>query len=287
MKRIYVGIIAALYAVASFATTLSPITLLNPAGSTSGKVIASTGPTTAPAWTAISALGYATLASPAFTGIPTAPTAATAVATTQLATTQFVSNFLSAPPEVIGGTTPSSGIFNTLTATALNNTPIGLASPQSAVFTTLTASSTVSGAGFTSLLSPYATTASVTAAVAAVTPTVMTTYTPTVTAGSGTFTTTSATGRFYTIGKLVFFEATVTITTVGTAGGAVIVGLPATTNASGGVTSFAGHETAINGKMLTAISSASTSVMAVTNYDATAAIGAGFVLVVSGSYVSN
>ncbi|MGV7245055.1 hypothetical protein [Caballeronia sp. M23-90] len=53
MKRILVGALLALLSCASDATTLSPISLLNPAGSASGQVIASTGPSSAPAWTTI------------------------------------------------------------------------------------------------------------------------------------------------------------------------------------------------------------------------------------------
>jgi hypothetical protein len=55
-----------------------------------------------------------------------------------------------------------------------------------------------------------------------------TTYTPTVTAGSGTFTTVSATGRYKRIGKLVCVQMTITITTNGTAAANVQGTLPFT-----------------------------------------------------------
>lgn len=58
---------------------------------------------------------YAPLASPALTGTPTAPTAALATNTTQLATTAFVQNRFAEPP-AIGATTPGSGAFTTLSA---------------------------------------------------------------------------------------------------------------------------------------------------------------------------
>ena len=74
---------------------------------------------------------YAPLASPALTGTPTAPTASVGTNTTQLATTAFVLSEFATPPS-LGSTTP-----NSVSAT------------------TLTASSTVSGAGFTTLLSLY------------------------------------------------------------------------------------------------------------------------------------
>lgn len=55
-------------------------------------------------------------------------------------------------------------------------------------------------------------------------------YTPTVTALSGTFTTVSATGAYSQIGKTIFVRFTVTITTNGTAGTAVVITLPASIN---------------------------------------------------------
>lgn len=53
MKRLFAIALLALTS-AAFGATLSPIQLLNPAGSTSGQVITSTGPTTAPAWSNVS-----------------------------------------------------------------------------------------------------------------------------------------------------------------------------------------------------------------------------------------
>lgn len=61
--------------------------------------------------------GYATLASPAFTGVPTAPTAAAGTNTTQIATTAFVNSIFASPP-AIGNVTPASGKFTTLQATS-------------------------------------------------------------------------------------------------------------------------------------------------------------------------
>lgn len=55
-----------------------------------------------------------------------------------------------------------------------------------------------------------------------------TAYTPTVTAGTGTFTTVSATGAYVQIGKIVIVRGTVTITTNGTAAATVIATLPIT-----------------------------------------------------------
>jgi hypothetical protein len=44
-------------------------------------------------------------------------------------------------------------------------------------------------------------------------------WTPTVTAASGTFTTASGTGRYIQVGKLITYQATLTITTIGTGSG--------------------------------------------------------------------
>jgi hypothetical protein len=55
-----------------------------------------------------------------------------------------------------------------------------------------------------------------------------TAYTPTVTAGAGTFTTVSATSRYLLIGKLCHFYGRVSITTVGTASGSIVITLPVT-----------------------------------------------------------
>ena len=55
------------------------------------------------------------------------------------------------------------------------------------------------------------------------------TYTPTIGAQSGAFTSVSAAGRSKTIGKTVFVQITVTVTTVGSAAGYITATLPATT----------------------------------------------------------
>ncbi|WP_175040841.1 hypothetical protein [Burkholderia contaminans] len=151
MKKLITLLLAA--PVLALGATLAPIQLLNPAGSTTGQAIVSTGSSSAPTWGSVglngitdvpantvlanatnastkpaafsmpscstsssalnytsgtgigcnssinaSSLGgtaaaaYALLASPAFTGTPTAPTAAPGTNTTQLATTAFVAN---------------------------------------------------------------------------------------------------------------------------------------------------------------------------------------------------
>jgi hypothetical protein len=133
----------------------------------------------------VTGVGGALLASPIFTGTPAAPTATAGTSTTQLATTAFVGTALpvasSTAPAMDGtaavgvGTTwaradhvhPSdtsraplaSPTFTgtvTIPGGTINGTPVGATTPSTGAFTTLAASSTVSGAGFTTLLSPYA-----------------------------------------------------------------------------------------------------------------------------------
>lgn len=59
MKKVLLSLSLALYALSSAAATLSPVQLLNPAGSTSGQAIVSTGASTAPAWGNVTATALA------------------------------------------------------------------------------------------------------------------------------------------------------------------------------------------------------------------------------------
>jgi hypothetical protein len=106
-----------------------------------------------------------------------------------------------------------------------------------------------------------------------------TTYTPTVTAGSGSFTTVSASGRYLVIGKLTFAVITVTITTVGTATSYVAASLPNTANA---IYEFAGRESALTGKMLSGETAGA--IVVIRNYDNSSPAASGAVLRVSGFY---
>ena len=107
-------------------------------------------------------------------------------------------------------------------------------------------------------------------------------YTPTVTAGSGTFTTVSATGRYLRIGKLMNIQIAVTITTNGTAAGAVQATLPATAGA--GVYVLAGRETVVAGKMLQGNIAPGGTTVNIFNYDNSYSGSNGAILIVSGSY---
>lgn len=59
MKRLLTLLALTFSAAASFGATLNPVQLLNPAGSTAGQAIVSTGPSTAPAWAPVTATALA------------------------------------------------------------------------------------------------------------------------------------------------------------------------------------------------------------------------------------
>ena len=109
-----------------------------------------------------------------------------------------------------------------------------------------------------------------------------TSYTPTVTAGTGTFTTTSSTGRYMNINKLIVFELSVTITTVGTGGSSVNATLPATPN---GIYTFTGRENAVTGSPLFAVAFGTTTCFIV-NFANGFVGGNGYVLTINGTYES-
>lgn len=62
MKRILAGALAALLTFSAYATTFVPPALINPAGSTSGQVVTSTGPTTSAGWATVTPSGIGGLA---------------------------------------------------------------------------------------------------------------------------------------------------------------------------------------------------------------------------------
>ena len=86
--------------------------------------------------------------------------------------------------------------------------------------------------------------------------TTRTSYTPTVTASSGAFTTVSASGSYYDVGGVRFVDMTITITTNGTAAGLVRATLPSTPAAD--FNNGMGRETAVAGFMCGAYGFAST-----------------------------
>lgn len=108
-------------------------------------------------------------------------------------------------------------------------------------------------------------------------------WTPTVTAGSGAFTTASGTGRFKIVGTTVFWQAQFTITTIGTGAGCLFT-LPAIAQSSSAVIGSA-REAALTGLSGTAIL-ASSSQGSIARYDNgnIASGGSGTVIRASGSY---
>jgi len=111
------------------------------------------------------------------------------------------------------------------------------------------------------------------------------TYTPTVTSGTGTFTTVSATGRYRQIGKVVNFQVKVTITTNGTAAGSVNSTLPFPCTAAANYIA-AGREDGVSGKMLQGKITGGGSTILIVNYDASYPGANGAIVYINGTYES-
>jgi hypothetical protein len=102
-----------------------------------------------------------------------------------------------------------------------------------------------------------------------------TSYTPTVTASSGSFTTVSATGRWIRVGKLAVVQFTVTITTNGTAAGQILVTAPFGALASSSYMGVTRESNATGFMGYATISSGGGSSFYVANYDNTYMGGTG------------
>ena len=106
-------------------------------------------------------------------------------------------------------------------------------------------------------------------------------WTPTITATTGSFTTTSAAGRYTQIGKTVHFQVAVTITTVGTGTGAKF-SLPVT--AQSAIGTIGGYrERAVSGLTGT-VSISTTSTAIFHEYDNVQTIASGWVFQAYGTY---
>lgn len=111
------------------------------------------------------------------------------------------------------------------------------------------------------------------------------TWTPTVTAGSGTFTTVSASGRYKRIlGKTIVFSLRITITTNNTAAGYVQTALPVACANIGWYQQAVGAETSVTSKQLKVNLQSNSTNMFITNYDGTYPGGSGYTLDISGMY---
>jgi hypothetical protein len=110
-----------------------------------------------------------------------------------------------------------------------------------------------------------------------------TVWTPTVTPGTGSFTTVSATGGYFAIGKLVNFSVTITITTAGTASGAMSIPLPIGTAARPAM-AMVGETNVVGFSGYGRIASGATTIGVINKYDNTTFIGNGNVVTITGIY---
>lgn len=105
---------------------------------------------------------------------------------------------------------------------------------------------------------------------------------PTVTAGSGTFTSVSASIRTRQIAKMVFFNLVVTITTNGSAAGSVnIASMPFVTG--GAIQVVTGREAGVSGAAITGTMNANSSALTIVKYDNSYPGATGATLVLTGS----
>lgn len=106
-------------------------------------------------------------------------------------------------------------------------------------------------------------------------------WTPTITSASGSFTTTSASGRYIQIGKTVHFQVAVTITTVGTGAGARF-SLPVTAQSTvGTIGSY--RERAVSG-LTGVVTLASATLGTFFEYDNSQTIANGWIFQAGGTY---
>lgn len=108
------------------------------------------------------------------------------------------------------------------------------------------------------------------------------TYTPTVTAGTGLFTTLgTVVGRYKDIGKTRLISIVIPITTNGTAASTVVASIPNGTAAS--EQTISGRENASGGKQLQGIIASGGTTFSITNFDNTYPGGSGFRLIITGA----
>lgn len=114
MKRIFAALLASIIAPLALATTLAPVQLLNPAGSTSGQAVVSNGATSAPTWQSIvdSVIAGSGVTVSGATGNVTISIPAGGVSPTQLAT--------QAANTVLGNATASTASPTAITVTGCN-----------------------------------------------------------------------------------------------------------------------------------------------------------------------
>jgi hypothetical protein len=112
------------------------------------------------------------------------------------------------------------------------------------------------------------------------------TYTPTVTAGSGTITAYTASGRYIKQGKHIHVQILVSISNNGTGAGLIQVTLPFAVANNSQAPVGCGREDAVTGKMLQVRGIANTSNATVYTYDNVYPGDAGHSLLLSMDYIS-
>ena len=112
-----------------------------------------------------------------------------------------------------------------------------------------------------------------------------TSYVPTITAGVGTFTTVSATGRYRQIGKTVNFKLQIVITTNGTAATSISATLPVAANSTN-PSVVVGRCAAVSGKMVQGLINTSATTVVLLTYDNLYPGATGESVDVSGNYES-
>lgn len=132
------------------ATTLVPVQILNPTGSTSGQIVLSNGPVAAPGWGNVAATSLA---------VQAANTVVANVTGSSASPTAFPMPSCTGATNALGYTSGTgivcNGSINAATlggATFAAPGPIGSTAASSGAFTTLAASGTVSGTGFSNYL---------------------------------------------------------------------------------------------------------------------------------------
>lgn len=259
MKRIFAAALL-LIATVSFGATTVPVQLLNPSGSTLGQAIVSSGPSSNPIWSNVPATSLAPIpANTILANVTNASASATA---------------FSMPSCIASGNallySPGAGI-SCGTGYALLASPVFTGTPQAPT------------PGNSTNTAQLATTAFVQSTLI---PTSWTSYTPTLTAVSGSYTTASAIGGYARgSGGLVCFWATATITTVGT-GTNPVLGLPFATAASGNNIVITGREVNITGSLLQGVVGAGASTMTIWDYKNTNIAANGTSFQMNGCYVS-
>jgi len=148
--RKYLALLLSFACALAGATTLNPIQLLNPTGSTSGQTIVSTGSSTAPAWGSIAVGGLSPIAGNTVLANATGSSAApTAFAMPSCSTSASALNWTTS-----SGYTCNAAVNAATLGGATFAAPgsIGSTTAGSGAFSTLSASSTVSGTGFSNYL---------------------------------------------------------------------------------------------------------------------------------------